>query len=261
MTIRYFIILFSLFISVTTLKAQTPLTEAVDFTVKDIHGTQYQLFDILDNQQKYVFIDFFSVTCGPCQTIAPMVETVYQNFGKNEAELFVMAIDQNFSNEMVLEFEEIYNTHYPAISGQEGNGGEVYEAYEIPYYPSLILIAPDHSIIEQAIPVPNTAQDLIELLESHGIEQTVGIEDIQNHTAIQWHFYPNPAQNHLNIQSTSSIKEILIYQLTGQKILERRLDKSSQNESLNISHLQKGIYLLSVEFTSGERISKTFVKQ
>ena len=260
MTIKYFIILFSLLITTAVLKAQTPLTEAVDFTVKDVYGTQYQLFDILDNQQKYVFIDFFSVTCGPCQTIAPMVDTVYHNFGNNESELFVMAIDQNFNNEMVLEFEETYNTHYPAISGLEGSGGAVFEAYEIPYYPSLILIAPDHSIIEQAIPVPNTAQDLIAVLESHGIEQTVGLIDLSKNTAVQWHFYPNPAQDHLNIQSSSSIKEILIYQLTGQKILERRLDKSSQNERLNISHLQKGIYLLSVEFTSGERFTKTFVK-
>ena len=43
-------------------KAQTPLTEAVDFTVKDVHGTQHHLFDILDNKNQHVFIDFFAVT-------------------------------------------------------------------------------------------------------------------------------------------------------------------------------------------------------
>lgn len=42
-------------------KAQTPLTEAVDFTVKDINGELHHLYDILDNQGQYVFIDFFSV--------------------------------------------------------------------------------------------------------------------------------------------------------------------------------------------------------
>ena len=43
-------------------KAQTPLTEAVDFAVKDIHGVQHHLFDILDNEEKYVLMDFFSPT-------------------------------------------------------------------------------------------------------------------------------------------------------------------------------------------------------
>jgi len=42
-------------------KAQTSLTEAVDFSVKDINGELHELFDILDNQEKYVFIDFFGV--------------------------------------------------------------------------------------------------------------------------------------------------------------------------------------------------------
>ena len=43
-------------------KAQTSLTEAVDFAVKDVYGLQHHLFDILDNQEKYVLVDFFSPT-------------------------------------------------------------------------------------------------------------------------------------------------------------------------------------------------------
>jgi len=46
----------------TFLKAQTPLSEAVDFSVKDVHGIQHHLFDILDNDEKYVLVDFFSPT-------------------------------------------------------------------------------------------------------------------------------------------------------------------------------------------------------
>ncbi|NOR86378.1 MAG: hypothetical protein GQ527_02090 [Bacteroidales bacterium] len=58
---RFFITLFSIFVLAST-QAQTPLTEAVDFTAKDVHGNLHQLFDILDNQGKYVLIDFYSVT-------------------------------------------------------------------------------------------------------------------------------------------------------------------------------------------------------
>ena len=40
--------------------AQTPLTEAVDFTTTDIYGNEINLFSILDGGQ-YVCIDFFFI--------------------------------------------------------------------------------------------------------------------------------------------------------------------------------------------------------
>ena len=54
------------------LKAQCPLTEAVDFDAVDCHGTQVNLFDILDGGQA-VLIDFFFTTCGPCQQATPKI--------------------------------------------------------------------------------------------------------------------------------------------------------------------------------------------
>ena len=43
---------------INTSSAQTPLTEAVDFTATDIHGDTWNLFDELDDG-KYVLIDFW----------------------------------------------------------------------------------------------------------------------------------------------------------------------------------------------------------
>lgn len=43
-------------------QSQTTLTEAVDFTIKDVNGVSYHLFDILDNRNQYVLLDFYSVT-------------------------------------------------------------------------------------------------------------------------------------------------------------------------------------------------------
>ena len=259
---KYSLILMLGFLAISMVgKAQTPLTQVVDFLVKDIHGQQHQLFDILDNQQKYVFTDFFSVTCGPCQAIAPKLDTVYHLFGANESDLYVMAIDQNFNNEMVAEFEEEYGTHYPAISGIEGSGGQVYEDYQIPYYPSLILIAPDHSIVEQAIEVPASAQDLIDVLESHGIHQVLGVEDDFSEQKANLSFYPNPASDVLNVHVTTPVKSIKIFELTGKMIWAENMFNSKNEVAVDISSFQKGIYLLSVEMFNGERISKTFVKK
>jgi len=43
-------------------QAQISLTEAVDFTVTDVEGVTWNLFDVLDNQGKYVVIDFWYST-------------------------------------------------------------------------------------------------------------------------------------------------------------------------------------------------------
>ena len=73
------------------LSAQCPLTEAVDFTATDIHGTTVNLFDILDGGQ-YVLIDFFYTTCGPCNFAVPKVVEAYHALGCNAHEVFFMEI-------------------------------------------------------------------------------------------------------------------------------------------------------------------------
>ena len=52
----------ALTIQINTSSAQTPLTIAVDFTVTDVEGNTFSLFDILDNDNQYVLIDFFFVS-------------------------------------------------------------------------------------------------------------------------------------------------------------------------------------------------------
>lgn len=253
-----FLIIGLLFFS--ALSAQTPLTEAVDFTAKDVHGTQHHLFDILDNQQQYVMIDFFSVTCGPCQDMAPIMDTIYHYFGSNEQGLFMMAIDQSFDNDMVLAFEEEYNTHYPSISGIEGGGSAIYEDYQIPYYPSLILIAPNHEIVEQAIPIPETASEMVDLLESYGL-MTIGVKEMSKNGSFE--IFPIPAQDFIQIRHSQEkpIENIKIYTISGESILlEKKTAILNSSTAVDISFLEKGIYLLSFEDLSGERHTKTFIK-
>ena len=57
-----YLLLITAFFTLSIAKAQTPLTEAVDFSAKDINGVTHHLFDLLDNQNKYVLIDFFNPT-------------------------------------------------------------------------------------------------------------------------------------------------------------------------------------------------------
>lgn len=149
------------------LNAQCPLTEAVDFTVTDTEGNEHNLFNYLDDG-KYVCIDFFYTTCGPCQVTAPKVSFAYEHFGCNSADIIFLGIDLGDTDEEVIAFEETYGVLYPSASGVEGGGTAVCNTYGIPAYPTIILIAPNHDIVEQDIWPIEDGQYLVDVIEPHG---------------------------------------------------------------------------------------------
>lgn len=151
------------------MKAQCPLTTAVDFTATDVHGTEVHLFDILDGGQ-YVLIDFFFTTCGECNNTCPRIVQSYYSFGCNQHDVFYMEIATGDSDAACLNWVANYGVEYPTISGQAGGTG-ICNAYGISMYPTVILIAPDHSIVIQDLyPIPN-AQTVVNALEAKGVHQ------------------------------------------------------------------------------------------
>lgn len=153
------------------LKAQCPLTTAVDFTATDCHGTEVHLFDILDGGQ-YVLIDFFYTTCGPCQQATPKVVESYYAMGCNQHDVYYMEITcrQTDTDEVCQTWCQTYGVEYPTISGPAG-GVNICNQYGIPAYPTVILIAPDRQIVIQDLWPINNAQTIISALEAQGLEQ------------------------------------------------------------------------------------------
>lgn len=154
-----------------SLKAQCPITTAVDFTATDCHGTEVHLFDILDSGQ-YVLIDFFFTSCGPCQQATPKIRDSYTAFGCNMYDVFYMEISDRDSDAACQNWVNNYSIEYPTISGAAG-GSTICGStmYNIPAFPTVILIAPDRSIVIQDLWPINNAQTIITQLEAHGIQQ------------------------------------------------------------------------------------------
>ncbi len=151
------------------LKAQCNITQAVDFTATDCHGTEVHLFDILDSGQ-YVLIDFFFTTCGPCQQATPKVVESYYLMGCNMYDVFYMEISPSDADGACQNWATNYGVEYPTI-GTTGGGITICNNYQIAAYPTLILIAPDRSIVIQDLWPINNAQDVISALEAHGLQQ------------------------------------------------------------------------------------------
>lgn len=156
---------FALLLSIGV-SAQTSLTTAVNFTSTAHNGEQIDLFEILDGGQ-YVLIDFFFTTCGPCKETTPRIVDAYYRLGCNEGDVYFMEVSPTDYNASYMPFVdnwiETYNIPYPTIHTQTGGdtGDKIYEMYGIAACPTLVLIAPDHSIALKDF-WPESADHLVE---------------------------------------------------------------------------------------------------
>lgn len=184
------------------LKAQTDLTQAVDFTATDCHGTEVHLFDILDRGQA-VLIDFFYTTCPYCIQTVPYIVQSYQNLGCNMHDVFYMEITYRGTDtdQACQNWCQSYGVEYPTISGPAG-GSTICNQYHIEYYPTVILIMPNREIVIQDLyPIPN-AQTIVNQLGAHGIQPhdcngpsydpqvSISVDEVTD-TSIEATFMPN----------------------------------------------------------------------
>lgn len=71
-----------------------------------------------------------------------------------------------------------------------------------------------------------------------------GVEIPENNIESEFSIYPNPAKNILNISSHNgvTIERIIIYNQTGQKVIEGELS----NNLIDVSKLPQGIYIVEI---------------
>ncbi|HOI86572.1 MAG TPA: redoxin domain-containing protein [Lentimicrobium sp.] len=148
--------------------AQVPLPVAPDFLVKDVNSNQHNLYDYLD-AGNLVVIDFFTTNCGPCQTYASHVSASYEYFGCNYGNVIVLGINWGSNNDEVRLFDSLWGANYPAVSGQQGGGNAVVDMYQVQSYPTVILIAPDRTILNNHIWPPSNDILNAEILAAGGV--------------------------------------------------------------------------------------------
>lgn len=143
-----------------------------DFTICDIYGHTHNLFTDYLNNGQYVFIDFFSVGCQSCQELSPVLDTVYREFGCNDGDVVFLGIDGYYDDPHVFEFTQDYNMTFPAVSGNEGGGNQVFTNYDINYTPQKILIDPTGKVIAD-YPFVSTVKYYRDTLLAQGLEMSL----------------------------------------------------------------------------------------
>lgn len=82
---------------------------------------------------------------------------------------------------------------------------------------------------------------------------TLGTNDviIEN----EFKMYPNPTSSILNIEMNADVEKVTVYNLQGQKLLESNLN------TIDVSTIANGIYVIKVQITSGRFLIKRFIKE
>ena len=240
---------FSAIVLCAAINAQTPLTTAVDFTATDVHGNSHNLFTYL-NAGKYVLIDFFYTTCVPCQGAAPQVNASYENFGCNTSGVFFMGIDYGDSDADVIAFDNTYGAHYPCISGDAG-GTSICSTYGITAYPTIILIAPDKSIVVQDM-WPFSTSICNSTISGYGVNTAscpVGFTDYEKNLITG--VYPNPASEQAQFTfmgEQNTLYTVSVFDLSGKPVLEQTMDiintSGEYSYAVPVSNLAAGSYYL-----------------
>jgi thiol-disulfide isomerase/thioredoxin len=243
--------------------AQTNLTTAVDFTVTTVHGEEIQLFELLD-AGKHVIIDFFFTTCPPCIASVPTMNESYEKYGCNKGDIYYISMDAGDTNAEVLQYETDYGGLFPAISGTEGGGDAVVNAYGIGAFPTVILIAPNRDILSQDI-FPVTHTNLDAAITGAGLtenpdaceESPVGVDELDNNIAAIHNTFPNPAS--LSTTVEFSLREASEITVEVFNIMEQNVNTLATQQyaigkhvvNVPVSDLANGTYNISLTSPDG----------
>ncbi|MEP6794835.1 MAG: hypothetical protein ABJB16_10950, partial [Saprospiraceae bacterium] len=100
-----------LFIGMLFINLSTQAQPAPDFTVTDSKGHVRHLYADYLNQGKSVLIEIFFTTCPPCNSIAPLMQPLYVDWGSGNNDVeFIELSNKNFDTDaLVNAFQATYN--------------------------------------------------------------------------------------------------------------------------------------------------------
>ncbi|NPD44739.1 MULTISPECIES: T9SS type A sorting domain-containing protein [unclassified Lentimicrobium] len=265
--LQNYIILFLVF-SFSQLNAQSGLSEAEDFSVKDVTGEMHFLSSYLE-QGKIVVLPFFTTTCGSCNIYTPEIVLSHQDFGCNQGDVFFLGINWGANNIGVTDFISAHAVGYPCASGTQGTGNEVNELYEIASHITCLVIMPDGEIAGQfygpnAFPTRDSLNSLLLSLGAELYDCSVGTSELNNQRN-RIEISPNPVNQHTNlyleVEFSGSFK-IELLNISGQILnsFPIYLDSHQQIIKLNLEAYSEGLYFIQIRHKSQIIASEKLVK-
>ena len=236
---RVLLFVFALLFSFNV-KAQTSLTEAVDFQSIDDYGTNVHLFEILERGQNVVMYFFFS-DAETSPYFDPNIAQAYHHFGDNQGDVYFVGVAPSDDSLSIANWRMEYEVDFPVINrisvGDDAH--EICEDYGVKIFSTFVLIAPDKRILIDNIWPIMDAQELIA-----EIEDKMVVDNIAEVNDESLGLYPNPATSFVNIKSSASGScDINIFDMTGRCVKSVYVEDVS-DAIINIEDLDKGVYFI-----------------
>lgn len=233
-----------------------------DFTVVDTKGVSHNLYEITASG-KYVFIDFFFVTCPPCQQTQKYFNELHDKYGCNKGEVYTLSISDvaGNTNAAIDQYEETYGgpfRHGPA-AGIEGGGIPAGDLIGIIAYPTYFLIGPDNKLINKDIWPVSNVQTYENAFPAGFAPPPMECDQMAVSDLDQTSFsvYPSVSNGNINVNLTDNeASKISIYDLSGKRVFENNYQ--SKNIQLNLQ-LPAGVYVLKAQTATHKSMTKKIV--
>ena len=96
----------------------------------------------------------------------------------------------------------------------------------------------------------------LDSLDRCTVKYVTGLKEIQRHSNS---IYPTIFESILRLEDVSEVSEVVIYSLRGEEVYRRKLNHQSY-ENLELSHLEKGLYVIRLYDNNLPVVSKKIVK-
>ena len=214
--------------------------KAPDFTFTDTENRSWNLYESLSNN-KVVVLDLFFADCGPCQTLSPALEEIYQSYGAGEENVLIFGISDRDDNNRLKAFDDDFGTTYPS-AGFEGGGDTITELFQSLYpfvgWPTYAVICNDGTI-DWNISKSNNLE-AIPIAVDHCL--TTNIESVSNQNA---KLYYSSIDKSIHVSGVTRYSQLSLYNLQGAMFF--KLDLEEGKAAVSVEDIPKGFYFLSIK--------------
>jgi hypothetical protein len=149
-----------------------------------------------------------------------------------------MEISPNGDNEACQNWVEQFEVQYPTIS-RDGGGNDIAQAIPVAFYPTIMVIRPDHTIAMRDV-YPPTLEQIAAVLDAEGYTQfhcLTNVDENDHATTL----FPNPANESLTLKG-ENLGTASVYNALGQKMEEFRMESSEL--TINTANYPNGVYFI-----------------
>ena len=125
-------------------ESQAPIP-ALDFTLTDQFGNTHTLEEY---KGKTILLNFWATWCGPCRSEMPDLQSIYEDYGKNERDLVVLGVaapnlGQEGAEADITAFLEENGYTYPTLMNTDAS---LFYSYGISSFPTTFMIDKDGNV-------------------------------------------------------------------------------------------------------------------